>query len=253
MRLDRADVGPSTAATPRKWEPAFADQAKAEPSDINRAWRGAPRIGEETSTLTPQQPVEAARSEKERPGSLAAEKAKKFEGLMLMQAKARWAELVREQAGRENCDYTFRADVMASGLTVELSAALGSARCPVLPTAVIRPPNLNGRGQSAPTAQPTRAYGGRWPHSACRVLRLSDSFRCGADRRHGGKSDRRKLLRQFSAGGATAAVPPVPTRSGSSCFVAVSRQYRRTATSKYHVRRISITSNSLASAGGNAW
>ena len=111
----------------------------------------------ETSTLTPQQPVEAARPEKERPGSLAAEKAKQFEGLMLRQPKARWVELVRDQAGRDNCDDTFRADVMASGLTVELSAALGSARCPVLPAAVIRPPNLNGRSQSEADVQSARA------------------------------------------------------------------------------------------------
>ena len=73
------------------------------------------------------------------------------------QAKARWAESVRDQAGRENCDDTFKADEMASGLAVELSAALGSARCLVLPTAVTRPPNLNGRSQSAPAAQRARA------------------------------------------------------------------------------------------------
>jgi len=82
-------------------------------------------MSEETSTLTPQQPVEAARPEKERPGSLAAEKAKIFEVLMLGQAKARWAESVQNQARRENCDDTFKADVMASGLTVELSARTG--------------------------------------------------------------------------------------------------------------------------------
>jgi hypothetical protein len=129
-------------------------------------------MSEETSTLTPQQPVEAARSEKERPGSLAAEKAKKFEGLMLMQAKARWAELVRDQAGRENCDYTFRADVMASGLTVDLSAALGNAQCPVLPTAVIRPPNLNGRSQFEAVMQTVNATGRSWPSRADAAFRF---------------------------------------------------------------------------------
>ena len=134
-------------------------------------------MSEETSTLTPQQPVEAARPEKERPGSLAAEKAKKFEGLMLRQPKARWVELVRDQAGRDNCDDTFRADVMASGLTVELSAALGSARCPVLPAAVIRPPNLNGRSQSVPGLRVRESTVSRWPHAVRQARRLSGHSR----------------------------------------------------------------------------
>ena len=103
---------------------------KRRPSRATSTGRGgdAPQVSEETSTLTPQQPVEAARLEKEQPGSLAAEKASKFEVLMLGQAKPRRAESVRDQAGRENCDDTFKADEMASGLAVELSAALGSAR-----------------------------------------------------------------------------------------------------------------------------
>ena len=35
--------------------------------------------------------------------------------------------------------------------------------------------------------------------------------------------------------------------------LSLSDQYSRIAMSKYHVRRISITSNSLARAGGNTW
>ena len=57
--------------------------------------------------------VEAARREKERLGPLAAEKAKKYEGLTLEQAKARWAEVMRDHAGWESYDDDFKADVMA--------------------------------------------------------------------------------------------------------------------------------------------
>jgi plasmid stabilization system protein ParE len=41
-------------------------------------------------------------------------------------------------------------------------------------------------------------------------------------------------------------------RSQRPLYAGTTRQYSRTAESKYQVRRISITSNSLASAGGNA-
>ena len=41
--------------------------------------------------------------------------------------------------------------------------------------------------------------------------------------------------------------------SARDCGLLRPHQYRRTAMSKYHVRRISITSNSLANPGGNAW
>ena len=57
--------------------------------------------------------VEAARLEQERLGPLAAEKAKQYEGLTLEQAKARWAEVMRNNAGWERNDDDFRAEVMA--------------------------------------------------------------------------------------------------------------------------------------------
>ena len=60
-----------------------------------------------------QENVEAARLEKERLGPLAAEMAKQYEGLTLEQAKARWAEVMRDHAGWERNDDDFRADVMA--------------------------------------------------------------------------------------------------------------------------------------------
>ena len=69
------------------------------------------------SSDTPEQEwlekVEAARLEKERLGPLAAEKAKQYEGLTLEQAKARWAEVMRDKAGWERNDDDFRAEVMA--------------------------------------------------------------------------------------------------------------------------------------------
>ena len=60
-----------------------------------------------------QEKVEAARLEQERLGSLVAEKAKQYEVLTLEQAKARWAEVMRDQAGWERNDDDFRAEVMA--------------------------------------------------------------------------------------------------------------------------------------------
>jgi len=60
-----------------------------------------------------QQKVDAARLEKEQLGPLVAEKAKKYQGLTLEQARARWAEVMRDKAGWENYDDDFRAEVMA--------------------------------------------------------------------------------------------------------------------------------------------
>ena len=57
--------------------------------------------------------IEAALLEKERLGPLVAEKAKKYQGLTLEQAKARWAEVMQDQAGWGSYDDDFKADVMA--------------------------------------------------------------------------------------------------------------------------------------------
>jgi len=57
--------------------------------------------------------VEAARLERERLSPLVAEKAKQYEGLTLEQAKARWAEVMQDQAGWGSYDDDFKADVMA--------------------------------------------------------------------------------------------------------------------------------------------
>ena len=60
-----------------------------------------------------QEKIEAARLEQERLGPLVAAKARQYENLTLEQAKARWAEVMRDQAGWESYDDDFRADVMA--------------------------------------------------------------------------------------------------------------------------------------------
>ena len=60
-----------------------------------------------------QERVEAARLEQERLRPLVAEKAKQYEGMTPEQAKARWAEVMRDQAGWERSDDDFRAEVMA--------------------------------------------------------------------------------------------------------------------------------------------
>ena len=57
--------------------------------------------------------VEAARQEQERLGPLVAEKVKQYEGMTLEQAKARWAEVMRDRAGWERNGDDFRADVIA--------------------------------------------------------------------------------------------------------------------------------------------
>ena len=53
--------------------------------------------------------VEAARLERERLGPLVAAKVKQFEGMTLEQVMARWAELMKSQAGWESYDDDFKA------------------------------------------------------------------------------------------------------------------------------------------------
>ncbi|MCU0500600.1 MAG: hypothetical protein MUC51_02330 [Anaerolineae bacterium] len=60
-----------------------------------------------------QEQIEAARRTQERLGPLAAEKAKQYETLTLEQALARWAEVMRDEAGWERYDDDLKADVMA--------------------------------------------------------------------------------------------------------------------------------------------
>ena len=60
-----------------------------------------------------QEKVDAAKRMQERLGPLVAAKARQYENLTLEQAKARWAEVMRDKAGWESYDDDFKAEVMA--------------------------------------------------------------------------------------------------------------------------------------------
>jgi len=78
--------------------------------DLRRAGGGLPTFEDELPGW--QERVEAARRTKERLGPLAAEKARKYEGLTLEQLKARWAEMMSRRVEVVNAD-DFEAEVMA--------------------------------------------------------------------------------------------------------------------------------------------
>ena len=59
--------------------------------------------------------IEAARRAQERLGPLAAEKAKKFEGLTLEQVMAHWARIMSRQGG---CEFESLDDLEAEGMAI---------------------------------------------------------------------------------------------------------------------------------------